>query len=252
MSAAPLYPFVLIDHTTAATPANLAPASDFNLFIEAWLEQINGPFAAAWGGVSVAFRVGSGPDDRQPNEIAINFRDTIPEAPGALAYHTITSGIPDIELGVDLFSSLTGQNESLSAGGSHELLELLGDPGANRWADAGTGIMNALEAADMVQNTGYPACNGVWVSNFVLLSFFNPQASGPWDQMGVMKAADDVSNGYGIQTGSPTDYTQIGGMRLHQGRTLWHAGTPLTLLQKKQKAHPYSRAYRRGLRISAA
>jgi hypothetical protein len=247
----PLYPFVLIDHTTAATPANLAPASDFNLFIEAWIEQISGPFSAAWGGVSVTFRVGSGPDDRQPNEIAINFRDTIPEAPGALAYHTITGGIPDIELGCDLFSSLTGQNESLSSGGSHELLELLGDPGANRWADRGTGVMDALEACDFVQNTGYPACNGAWVSNFVLLSFFNPGASGPWDQMGVMKSVDDVSNGYGIQAGSPTEYTQIGGLRIHRGRALWHTGTPLTSLQKRQKSQPYSRAYRRGLRISA-
>jgi hypothetical protein len=247
----PLYPFVLLDLTTSATPSNLVPAPAFAGFIEAWLEQINGPFAAAWGAIPVSFRVGNGPTDRQPNEIALNYRDTIPEAPGALAYHTITNGIPDIEIGVDLFSSVSDQGESICSGCSHELLELLGDPGANRWADRGTGVMDAFEMSDFVQNTGYAACNGMWVSNFLLRSFFNPGAAGRWDQMGVMQAPDDVSNGYGIQAGSPADVTQIGGvkaMRAHGNRLIWHTGS-MTRAQQKQKRHHYSRAYHRGLRV---
>ena len=68
-------------------------------------------------------------EDRQRGDIAAHFRDNIPEAPDALAYHTVTDGIPDIELGCDLFSSLGDEGDSLSSGAGHEVLELLLDPG---------------------------------------------------------------------------------------------------------------------------
>jgi hypothetical protein len=247
------FAFVLIDHTTAATPSALKPAPQFDRMIAAWLEQIEGPFADAYGEQCVSFRIGANESDRTGVEIAINFRDTIPEAPGALAYHTVTNGIPDIELGVDLFTDLTASQESVSSGGSHELLELLQDIGANEWADRqdASGEMDAKESCDFVQNTGYAASNGVWLSNFVLPSFFIPGSSGPWDDMNVMTSQYDVSNGYGIQGNSPTNVTQIGGrlgLATHRGRSFYIVGN-LTEIQRKRKSHPYSRTYRRGVRL---
>ena len=256
MSAAIQYSFVLVDHTTSATPASLKPATSFGFMIEAWLEQIEGPFSAAYGEQCVSFRIAAGVNDRAPTEVGIHFRDQIPEAPGALAYHQVVNGVPDIELGVDLFMTLTVGLESVSSGGSHELLELLGDPGANQWADRqdGSAEMDAKEMCDFVQNTGYAATNGVWVSNFVLPSVWIPGATGPYDHMGVMQSQYDVSSGYGIQGEAPANITQIGGRakigeNTHQGRKVFIVGPPLSPTQRKLKESPYSRTYRRGVRL---
>ena len=255
----PNYSFVFLDHTTSATPSAMKPAPVFQKIIDALLEQINGPYAASHGAVTANFRVGSGPEDRAPGEIAVNFRDTIPEAPDALAYHRTTNGVPDIEIGVDLFSSLTEGSESMSGGVSHEILELCGDAGANEWADLQdvSGQTRARENCDAVQNTGYEASNGVWVSNFVLPSYYIPQAPGPWDALGVMTSQTDVSHGYEIRATAPTDISQVQGLvqghvafgeHVHHGKRVFAIGT-LTAQQKKRKSHPYCRTHRRGVRL---
>ena len=191
-SVAPNFAFVLIDLTTDKTPSELKPASAMQSMIDAWQEQTI-QYGQHYGMPSVAFRIGSGPDDRTPTEIAIHFRDTIDEAPGALAYHQVVNGVPDIELGVDLFSSLTSGGESVCAGGSHELLETYRDAGANEWSEKqdGSNLMGASEVCDPVQNTSYNASNGNGLSNFVLPSYFVPQSLGLWDYLGVMQAQND-------------------------------------------------------------
>jgi len=250
------FAFVLVDHTTSATPTSMQPKPVFQPMIDAWLEQIESSYSAAYGETCVSFRIASGPDDRQANEIGIHFRDQIPEAPGALAYHTVTNGVPDIELGVDLFADLVGARESVSSGGSHELLELLGDAGANQWADRqdGSGQMDARENCDFVQNTGWPMSNGVYVSNFVYPSVFIPSATGPYDAMGVMTSQYDVSNGYGIQGNAPQNISQIGGshfgMHLHDGLCRYAVVGHLTEAQIKRKSNPFSRTHRRGVRLA--
>jgi hypothetical protein len=248
--------YVLFDHTTSATPDTMRPAAQFQAMIDAWDEQLSGPVASAYGAQSVAFRIASGPDDRQPTEIGIHFRDTIPEAPGALAYHQVVGGVPDIEIGVDLFSSLTGDGEAVSSGGSHELIEDYVDRGANGWKEKqdGSGAMGADEAADPVQNTGYAASNGVFVSNFVLPSYFIPGAPGPWDYLGVMAAQNDLSHGYEIQALAPTQVTQAPdkprrGEMLHADKVVFTVGVELSETQRKRKALPTSRTYRRGARL---
>lgn len=254
----PNYAFVFVDHTTSATPTAMRPAPIFQKLIDALLEQINGPYAASHGAVTCNFRIASGPEDRQPGEIACNFRDTIPEAPDALAYHTVTNGIPDIEIGVDLFSSLTDEGESVSGGVSHEILELLGDAGANEWADLqdASGQTRARENCDAVQNTGYFAENGVWLSNFVLPSYYIPGAIGPYDALGVMTSQTDLSHGYEIRATAPTDAGAVQGSHARLGQHVTHGkevfavGT-ITDAQKKRKSHPYSRTHRRGVRLAA-
>jgi hypothetical protein len=110
--------------------------------------------------------------------------------------------------------------------------------------------MDAEEACDFVQNTGYPADNGAWLSNFVLPTFFLPGSAGPWDYLGVMKTQEDVSHGYGILAAAPTvtteaTITKIEGAARRRAY-ITHTGS-LTLAQARRKAHPYSRAHRRGI-----
>jgi hypothetical protein len=74
---------------------------------------------------------------------------------------------------------------------SHELCEIAGDPGCNRWADRGDGTEVAVEECDPVESQSYdvgaaadpPHTSGVHVSNFVLRAFWQPDAQGPYDFM---------------------------------------------------------------------
>jgi hypothetical protein len=260
-----LFSFVLIDLTTSATPDAMRPASVLQSIADAASEQVNKTFAAVFGGASAAFRVGSGPTDRATNEIAINFRDTL-DVQGALAYHQVVGGVPDIEEGVDLFQTLTSGAESLSVGVTHEVLETLRDAGCNGWKDKqdGSGLTGAEECCDPVQNTCYPASNGVDVTNFVLPSYWTPGASAPFDQLGVMTSTTDLSNGYEIQAQAPTNETQAGPgekaeapegksepelARVVHGKPFLKGAENLSELARKRKASKHSRTSRRGITI---
>jgi len=248
----PNFLFVLTDLTSSATPDALRVGPVLQAMADAWAEQLTAQFGPAYGLPSFAFRIASGPGDKNPGELGINFRDNLPGAPGALAYHDVVNGVADIEIGVDLFETLTTGNESVSQGGSHEILELLEDTGANQWAELqnGSGLMVAKESCDVVQNTAYGTSHNVQVSNFLLPSYFVPGCPGPWDYLGVMKSQNDISNGYEIQAGAPTDVTQtqLRGLNVHHGRVVSVRGE-LTEKQAKRKSHPWSRTYRRGVRL---
>src|SRR5579883_102381 len=261
MTASPTRPYtvVLIDLTTSATPSNLRPGAFLPALAQALTEQVQGPFAQAYGQQLVSLAVGSC-DTRQPGDIAMNFRDSL-DVQGALAYHTEVNGIPDIEIGCDLFESLGDEGEAMSQGAGHELLEMLRDPGANLWADMGQGIMRAEEVCDTVQNSGYKSSNGLWMTNFLLPTAWIPGAPGPWDYLGLMKSQDDYSLGYEIQAAPPTNESQVGGMRHSPGRlgmSIGHllgnvfarsdapAMGPKMLARKRSR---YGRSYRRGVRF---
>jgi hypothetical protein len=259
-SPLPQWAFVLIDQTTSVTPPSLRPAPHFSAILLA-LKESAGTLIPTWGIGACSFRAGKSPQDRGLLEIACHFRDAIPEAPDALAYHTVTNGVPDIEIGCDLFGDVLNGPESQMGGLDHEFKETVIDPGGNLWADLfdGSGMMRAREACDTVQNSGYPArVNGAWLSNFLLPAAFIPGAPGKWDFMGVMTSQEDYSHGYEIQAGSPSDVTQVGGKKRLHGLAMSREGTRmcgiagaerLSTHQLKRKAHPYSRTYRRGVRI---
>lgn len=258
----PNFCFVFIDLTTSATPDALRPAPAFQAMIDAISEQVGGDFADAHGHVTMACRVGSGSSDRGVGEIAVNFRDNLPDAPGALADHSETNGVPDIEVGCGLFQTLTdGSNgqEAVSGGVDHEILELIKDAGANGWKDKsdGSGRTACEEVCDPVQNTGYPASNGVWLSNFVLASYWVPGAPAPWDLLGVMTSQSDLSKGYEIQATAPTDFQQVQGAHknaaLANGKCIYAVGIEhLSESARKRKLSPYCRTYRRGVRLAVA
>lgn len=254
----------LIDLTTGDTPAALRPAPAFNDLIAAWLEQSEGEFAAAYGSNDVQFRVASGPADRATDELAMNFRDSIPEAPGALAYHQVVGGVPDIEIGVDLFDSIADKGtDAVSIGGGHELLETFGNPGANGWKDKGTGVMGAEETVDVVQNSNYVSSKGIPLPNFLLPAYFVPGATLPYDYLGLLASQSDLSQGYEIQASAPSDVQYVQGEAHHEwakrvgahlvsGRFRFARGLEnLSDKQRRRKSHPYSRTYRMGVRIGA-
>jgi hypothetical protein len=255
-TATPSTCLVLLDYTTAATPAALRPTPAFLADLVAALdEQVRGPFASEYGVQPVALRVGSGPTDRSPTEIAVNFRDTL-SVPGALAYHTVVAGVPDVEVGCDLFTTLSTYvnpgDEAVSQGVGHEVLELLGDPGANCWEDSGQGFMRSREVADLVQNTGYAASNGLWMTNFLRRAAWVPGAPGPWDWLGVMASQDDYSSGYEVRAVPPGSTTQVGGMLGAAGHptvgTVYAVGA-LSPTQLARRRSQHSRTHRRGVRL---
>lgn len=242
------FSLVFIDLTTTATPASSKLSQFAKPLIDALIEGLMGPFAEEYGNVNITMRVGS-TTDRDPSDIAVNFRDTLPDAPGALAYHTVTNGVADIEVGTDLFDGILTGADPISAGVDHELKEMLGDLGANGWKDRqdGSGTMDAEEFCDFVQNTYIAASNGTQLSNFVRRSFFVPGAKGPWDYLGVMKSQYDVSNGYGITASSPSNVGQIGGMSRNMRKpTRVSVVGHLTAKQAIRKSHELSRTMRRG------
>lgn len=81
---------------------------------------------------------------------------------------------------------------------SHEVLEILADPDANRWADNGTTKLWALEVCDPCESTAY-AVNGVTVSDFVFPSWFDPGARRPYDfRSQISKPFGLAKGGYAI------------------------------------------------------
>jgi hypothetical protein len=195
------FAFVLCDQSTLTDDAHGGPLTSEVLvsIAAAVTAQMNDEVAEEWG-CSVTFRVGAADaSDVKPNEIACLIKDSLPEAPGAAAYHDrLANGAPVAYFAREDYTSHTQGTSSLSVDISHECIETIGDPGANRWADIlGDGSEKALELCDQVQNTIY-SVNGVSVSNFLLNSAFDPGANAPWDHMGVMKSQDDYSSGYEI------------------------------------------------------
>lgn len=260
--ASPCFVLVNVDgdpDVAAALPSILA----------ALLESV-GPgsaFAACWGDLNVKIRIATSPTDRSTSEYAINFRATLPEAPGAAAYHFVVNGVPDLEIGTGHFASLTSGSDAASAGADHELKETLIDMGANGWKDTGAGQVVAEETCDPVQNTGYAASNGVMLSNFVLPSAFIPGSPGPWDYCGAIASQDQIASpdpsvGYAVVADSPQNVTQVGGAapatssppanllaeHVHPNGRRVRAVGGLTDRQRTRKAHPWSRTHRRGVR----
>lgn len=195
------FAFVLCDQSTLTDDAHGGPLTSAILVSigEAVTSQMNNEVAAEWG-CSVSFRVGAADgSDVKANEIACIVKDSLPEAPGAAAYHDkLANGAPVAYFAREDYTSHISGSESLSVDISHECIETIGDPGANRWADvAGDGSEKALELCDQVQNLIYLQ-NGIAVSDFLLQAAFDPGAPPKYDYLDKLKSQDDYSNGYEI------------------------------------------------------
>lgn len=190
--------WVLIDNSNGATTKDGAKLTHAALkhMAEVVQNQVNEEFAAEWGS-QARVRVGSTPKDIQPGEWAYVFLPTLPDAPGASAYHDINgNGVPYSLCAVTTCGSLYGPN-GISVDVSHEILETAGDEGANQYAYDHKGMLHAVEMCDAVeiQTYGKKCTDGtvVHVSNWLLRSWFIPGAAGPYDHMTRAKLAGAVS-----------------------------------------------------------
>jgi len=249
--------WVLIDETNGAT------TGDGNKVTYAVLEQIAAAitlqqardYGPECGGPAVTMRAGGGPNDVQPGERVFALKDALPEAPGAVAYHSIDGrGVAFAMLAISTCDSLTGPGTSVSSAVSHEVCETRGDEGCNLWADDGAGTEHAHEECDAVEVQSYPMPDGTYVSNFVLPSFWIPGAAGPYSYMakaglpgavdppGPMQTAPGHGGNYQAVRPSPSGESQVTAEHAHGARL---HGTPRN---PTKVAHWSSRTSRRGVR----
>jgi hypothetical protein len=184
--------WVLFDRTAGATThdGKRLTADVLLQMAQAVQAQINGEFAAEWG-AKAEIRVGANANDIQPGEWAYIFVPTLPDAPGASAYHDITDkGVPYAFCAVTTCGSLLGR-DGVSVDVSHEILETFGDEGANLYAYDNAGTLHAMEMCDAVELQTYakPAQDGtqVQVSNWLTRSWFMLGAKGPFEYMSLAK-----------------------------------------------------------------
>lgn len=229
-------------------------------------EDINQRFALFHGG-RYGFRVATSPTDRLTGEVAVNVRHKQDADPaGALAWHQVTGGVPDIELPFDLMSGLTGDSDALDVCANHEIKETILDPGANLLADNRNGKVSMKEACDRVEDETYPTSNGLNASNFLLKEAWVPGAPGPYDYMQVLTSQLDAQNnvtmtsgGYDIEGTSPSDLADVEPGFLSKEHVVSgdsvdtdvHALSlkPISGLRLARKQDRFSRAYRCGLRL---
>jgi len=253
--------YVLCDHSnggkvqdgTALAPEVLATIAS------AVSKQLNGEFAAEWGGtygVRVGKSDGSDVADDE-TEVAIFQNEDVS---GAAGYHARDpKGRAYIHVALDDGATLTTGSGALSVIISHECLETSADFPANRWADRAGSSEEALEVSDRVEDTSYEI-DGVAVSNFLLKSAFDPGADAPWDHLNVLTAEDGATpGGYVIerQQGTETTPSPDGSLTIkvtrHVRVTRSSSNVGMTVhaaaRYRARKNHPASRTSRRGGRM---
>lgn len=126
---------------------------------------------------------------------------------GALAFHELTNGVPDsiIYAGTAKFYGY-----SWSVGFTHELWEMLADPGLVEAAQSQDGTIWAEEIADPVEADadGF-LVKGVLVSDFVTEKWFGAQVSGPFDYCNHIQAPLVIDKGGYAQWWSGTSWTLV-------------------------------------------
>lgn len=263
--------FVLIDETGGATTSSGEGLTPTKLAIAARIltVHINRDFANCWGVPGGALvRAGAGPDDLKPGEWPFYVKTTLPEAPDAIAYHTVNGlAVPALYDAITLSDTLFGAGGWLSAL-AHETDETLGDPACNRTASDGAGKLYDVEVCDPVEVQSYAITLDAgtsqeatgYVSNFVLPTYFAAGAQGPYDFMsmktlpgavappGPFQVAPSGGGNYQVWEPESGHSQQVFGAQALGRRHV----DGLLAYRTAKKASPASRAYRRGLRLAKA
>lgn len=157
--------------------------------------------------------------------------DEIPEAPGALAYHSKEGDRPFMRIGCKVILDNGGavlwdpsniNAVTVSSAFSHELLETAEDIDCNDWCDGADGHALAKEIADACEGDSYPVTLSdgsiVAMSNFVLPKWFDPACSVNeiTDYLGNLVGPGVIdSGGYKTQRVAPSKEDQINAKRIH-------------------------------------
>jgi len=157
-------------------------------------KQLQRDFVPIWGYPAKLYIT----DKVKEGEWAVLFLDNA-DAADALGYHDITKDGQPISKVFVKTTIAAGQKVSVTA--SHELLEMIIDPGAQLWAQNTNGAFYAYEMCDAVEDEEY-VIDGISVSDFVHPSFFES-----WHQPGsvqfdhlkrVSRPFQTLQNGYQI------------------------------------------------------
>jgi hypothetical protein len=175
---------------------------DLDALIAAMQEYVDKHIEPHWGTPAILKRS----LDYVPGTWAMVFLDNADQA-GALAYHDLTpDGLPVSKVFV---KTIQKYQESLSVSASHELVEMLVDPGIQMMAVRPDGkSFMAYETADPVEQLSFPVA-GMSMSDFVYPSYFESfRKTGPFDHMHqVTKPFQVLHGGYAII------YTRMGGWK---------------------------------------
>lgn len=212
-----------LTHGTHIAPVALVNAStvcdddELESYVRPLQRQVTEDFAPIWGADARIEFVRKG---HQPPKGSwwIAVLDDSDQA-GALGYHDLTAeGLP---LSKVFAKSDKHYGNSVSVTISHELLEMLGDPGINMTASLGDdqGHMKffAYEACDACESEEYAyEIDGVLVSDFVYPDWFGGVTGGKYDHMGHIKKPFEILPGGYIGVWTPTTgWTQVTGERAH-------------------------------------
>jgi len=225
---------VLVDHTTGP---NRPPSGALELIATAVTRQVADDFAPRWGLEPVPVRLDGDGERLHLFDHAKNddygFHQVL--ASGEAFAHVAVA--PSL-----VHSHWLDGPDAVSASVSHEVLEMIADPGANTYAYDAFNLLWMREVCDAVQEHTYPlAVDGtaVSVSDFVLPSFFNHWAPRPYDFMNKLSAPFTIEpNGYAmVQHARPTD-REIDGPRIEAT-----FGPGLSKSRQAEKLHKYGRAW---------
>jgi hypothetical protein len=146
---------------------NLATAPlgvDLEKLVAALQKQMERDFVPVWGYPAKLYVT----DKPKSDEWQVVFLDDA-DAANALGYHDLTKNGQPISKVFVKTTIAAGAKVSVTA--SHELLEMMIDPGAQLWAQSAEGQFYAYEMCDAVEDEEY-TIDGISVSDFVHPSFF--------------------------------------------------------------------------------
>lgn len=135
---------------------------DLAAFTAAMQKYVDDALSPVWGCPAVLSAT-SGP---VPGTWGVVFLDSA-DVQGALAYHT-DDGLPLAKVFV---KTILDAGESITVAATHELAEMLVDPGCNGWVMTPAGILYTLECADAVEETSFDVA-GFACSDFCYPAWF--------------------------------------------------------------------------------
>ena len=167
---------------------------DLVKLVAALQKQMEKDFVPVWGYPTRLYVT----DKPKNDEWQVVFLDDA-DAANALGYHDLTKNGQPISKVFVKTTIAAGQKVSVTA--SHELLEMMIDPGAQLWAQNTDGRFYAYEMCDAVENEEY-TIDGISVSDFVHPSFFeswHQPRSVQFDHLNkVSQPFQTLQNGYQI------------------------------------------------------
>jgi hypothetical protein len=172
---------LLLDSPGPTSSGAVPDAAALTVIAEVCQTQLNSDYQAECGGEIASVRYSDG-TDIQADEKRYIFTATLPDAPGASAYHVPGAAYCAVSTCADLYGP-----QGVSVDASHEVLEDAGNPGCNMAVDDGKGQEHERERCDAVETQTYPithpTAGAVHVSNFLLDSWQVQGGVGPYSFM---------------------------------------------------------------------